>query len=106
MIDLAQWICDDGTWPGKLGRQGDAFSPAGLYYRAFRLGNVRAAQHLAMYCFNSRDMRGYRFWLRRASRQGDGYATNQLAHFETRLPHATARKIGRHRRYHLRDKTY
>jgi len=46
MIDLACWFCETDTWPGKLGAQADSFSAAGLYYRSFRRGNARAAQHL------------------------------------------------------------
>lgn len=106
MIDLACWFCDNDPWPGRLGAQADSFSPAGLYYRAFRMGNVRAAQHLAMHCFNSRNMRGYRHWLRKGANLGDGYAANQARHFETRLPHRSAQQIGRLRPYHKRDETY
>ena len=106
MIDLACWVCDNSKWPGELGSRQDAFSPAGLYYRAFRMRNARAAQHLAMQCFNRNDLRGYRYWLRQGAKLGDGYASNQLSHFETRMPHATARRIGRLRPYHKRDETY
>lgn len=106
MIDLASSFCDTGKWPGKLGSQIDRFSAAGLYYRAFRLGNARAAQHLAIHYFNSRNMRGYRHWLRRGANLGDGYAANQAKHFETRMPHSTARRIRRLRPYHKRDETY
>ena len=106
MIDLACWFCDSDIWPGKLGARADGFSAAGLYYRAFRLGNARAAQHLAMHCFNSRDMPGYRYWLRQGANLDDGYAANQVRKFETRLPHSSARRIGRLRPYHKRDETY
>lgn len=51
-------------------------------------------------------MRGYRHWLKQGAKLGDGYAANQRKHFETRLPHLTARKIGRLRLYHRRDETY
>jgi len=105
MIELACWICETSKWPGDLGSRSDAFSPAGLYYRAFRLGNARAAQHLAVQCFNRRDLTGYRYWLRQGAKL-DGYASNELHHFETRLPHSTARRIGRLRPYHKRDDTY
>ncbi|WP_157219941.1 hypothetical protein [Flavisphingomonas formosensis] len=106
MIDLACWFCDTDKWPGRLGAQADSFSPAGLYYRAFSLGNARAAQHLAMHCFNSRDMHGYRRWLRLGAKLGDGYAANQVRQFETRLPHSLAGRLGRLRPYHKRDETY
>jgi hypothetical protein len=67
MIELACWICETGKWPGDLGARSDAFSPADLSYRAFRLGNAHAAQHLAMACFNRRDLQGYRHWLRQGA---------------------------------------
>jgi hypothetical protein len=106
MIDLGEWFCREGKWPGALGRRGDSFSAAGLYYRAFRMGNARAAQHLAVHYFNTGNMRDYRFWLRQGAKLGDQYAANQRKHFETRLPHTTARKIRRLRPYHRRDETY
>ena len=106
MIDLASWFLEAERWPGKLGSLADSFASGGLYTRAFKLGNPRAAQHLAMHCFNRRDLRGYRHWLKRGAAIGDGYAANQSRHFETRLPHSNARRIRRLRPHHDRDDTY
>ncbi|MBN8815122.1 MAG: hypothetical protein J0J06_06710 [Sphingomonas sp.] len=102
MIELANWF-SDGNSREAFGTFGDAFSAAGLYRRAYRKGDARAAQHVAMSYFNRNDMAGYRRWLRRAARAGDVDARRQLRAFETRLPHANARKIGRLRPEHKRD---
>lgn len=75
----------------------DAFSSAGLIYRAYRQGSPIAAQNLAVECFNRRDLGGYRMWLGRAARLGDGDAAREHRRFETRLPHSDAGKIGRKR---------
>ena len=102
MVEIADWLCEAEA-DIKHGRIADSFSAAGLYRRAYRLGDGRAAQHLAMTCFNRRDMQGYRTWLRRAAQLGDVDAMTELKRFETRLPHAAARKIGRLRPFHTRD---
>jgi hypothetical protein len=98
MIELAAWfsqsnrLCD-------LGAVSDGFSAAGLYHRAWRAGDARAAQHMALGCFNRKDLAGYRRWLRRAANCGDGEAAMQLKWFQTRLWHGVARNIGRGRPY-------
>jgi TPR repeat protein len=102
MIDLANWFCGSNSLR-DLGATADAFSAAGLYRRAYRKGDARAAQHLAMGCFNRNDLRGYRLWLGRAARTGDGEAAVQLRRFETRLWHDAARRIGRLRPHDKRD---
>lgn len=79
------------------GPMSDAFSSAGLAYRAYRLGSPVAAQNLAMECFNRRDLGGYRRWLGRAARLGDLDAAREHRRFETRLPHGDAAKIRRKR---------
>lgn len=102
MIELADWFSDDNS-AKTFGTPADAFSAAGLYHRAFRKGEARAAHNAAMSCFNRNDMTGYRRWLRRAASGGDAAAATQLRHFETRLWHAAARKIGRLRPEQKRD---
>jgi hypothetical protein len=94
MIELADWLSDDDS-ASAFGTPADAFCPAGLYHRALRKGDARAANNAAMSCFNPDDMSGYRQWLRRASNAGDPAAGKQLRQVETRLWHAAARKIGR-----------
>ena len=79
------------------GGMADPFSSSGLAYRAFRRGDAIAAYNLAIDCFNRRDLSGYRRWLRRAADAGDADAANQLARFETRLPHGAAFDVGRGR---------
>lgn len=83
------------TFP-KKGRMANPFSRAGLYYRAHRGGYAYAAQHLAMDAFNRNDLASYRHWLRRAA-WFDPHYLRQLRRFETRLPHETAKAIGRKR---------
>jgi hypothetical protein len=90
MTELSRRIGEDGL------SAADRFSAAGLAYRAFRQGDPLAAYNLAMSCFNRRDLRGYRHWLRLAAHAGDD-ARGQLRRFETRLPHGAARDIGRGR---------
>ena len=102
MIELADWYSDDNS-ARSFGKAADAFSPAGLYYRAYRQGNPRAAYNAAMGCFNRNDLFGYRHWLRRAAKAGDAAAGQQLRHFETRRWHSAARKIGRLRPEQKRD---
>jgi len=90
------------TFPSP-GRRSDGFSQAGLCYRAWRLGSGHGAQHLAMDAFNTNDMRGYRFWLRRAANAGDADAARELKRFETRLPHVNASRVRRRRPYRKHD---
>ena len=101
IIELADWYSgSDGT---DLGAAADAFAPAGLYCRALRKGEPRGAYNLAMSHFNRNERGRYRHWLGKAARAGDGAAALQFGHFETRLPHAVARLIGRHRPEAKRD---
>jgi len=98
MIDLANRLsCSNQL--SDLGRTGDAWSAAGMYHRAYRMGEHRAAQHLAVGCFNRRDLAGYRHWLRRAANAGDRDAFAELRRFELRLPHRAAGQVGRKRPY-------
>ena len=76
-----------------------ALSAAGMAHRAAERGHQPAAYNLAMQRFNQGDLRGYRYWLRRAARAGDTDAGNQLARFEVRRPHGAARDIHRGRPY-------
>ncbi|WP_143090113.1 hypothetical protein [Sphingomonas rubra] len=65
-----------------------ALSPAAMVrHAATRDRWPTAAMNIAMQRFNLRDLQGYRYWLRRAARNGDPEAKTQLARFETRLPH-------------------
>jgi hypothetical protein len=89
---------------GAFGKPADRYSPAGLYYRACRKGDARAAGNAAVSCFNRNDMAGYRRWLSRAARTGDPAAGKQLRYFEIRLWHGAARKIGRLRPEQRRDR--
>jgi len=98
MIDVANRLSFSNLL-SDLGRTADPWSAAGMYYRAYRMGEHRAAQHLAMGCFNRRDLAGYRRWLRRAANAGDGDALAELRRFELRLPHKAAGDIGRRRPY-------
>lgn len=77
----------------------DPFGQQGLYRRADRGGYAYASQHLAMDAFNRRDLKGYRYWLRRHARFGDPDVVRELKRFELRLPHYAAAKIGRRRPY-------
>ena len=102
MIELADWLSDENS-AEAFGKPADAFSAAGLYHRAYRKRDARAANNAAMSCFNRNDMIGYRRWLRRAATAGDGAAGKQLRNFETRLWHVAARKVGRLRPEQKRD---
>ena len=82
---------------GAAGGASEAWSAAGLNYRAWRASNATAARNQAMGCFNRRDLAGYRRWLRRAAQAGDRESAAELRRFETRLWHEMARDIGRHR---------
>lgn len=100
MIDLADWFSGADN---HLGSAADGFGAVGLYRRAYRKGDARAAFNLAMTCFNRNDLQGYRHWLRKAAGAGDSAAKLQVARFETRLPHSAAAKIGRKRTEQKRD---
>jgi hypothetical protein len=101
-------IACDATASGEgavLGRISDARSPAGIMYRAHRLGWCIAAQNLALTLFYAGDLAGYRHWLRKAARMGDEDALAELRRFETRQPFPLARRLGRirpHRRSEIR----
>lgn len=102
MIDLASWLVDqrvDGR-PGRHSHRGD---PASFYYRAHKNGDARAAQHLAMTCFNVNDLKGYRYWLQRGAKMGDMAAAEELRAFETRLPNLAAKRFKRFRPYRSKD---
>ena len=81
----------------ELGRFCCANSPAGLMYRAFRQGEVNAAQNLALALFYVGDLAGYRHWLQWAARGGDDDAVRELGRFEVRQPWPLARRINRKR---------
>jgi hypothetical protein len=100
MIELADWLADDDE---QAGAAANPFSAAGLYRRAYRKGEPRAAHNLAMTCFNRNDLTGYRTWMRKAGSAGDNAARAEAARFETRLPHRNAARIGRHRPHQRRD---
>lgn len=102
MIELADWY-SRSTQLRDLGVASDGFSAAGLYRRAYRKGDPRAANNMAMSFFNLGNMQGYRHWLRRAAVAGDADATEQLRCFETRLWHGAARTIRRLRPEQKRD---
>lgn len=98
MLSLAGRKTDTGR-RSELGRVSDPFSPAGLMYRAYRLGEINAAQNMAMSLFNIGDIWGYRHWMHRAARAGDTNAATELKLFETRQPHNLARRLRRLRPY-------
>ncbi|WP_066810915.1 hypothetical protein [Sphingomonas asaccharolytica] len=105
MIALAHWYTE-GNNPDDLDAMAEPLTAANLYYRVWRRGGpeaARAAHSLAMSYFNRGDMLRYRQWLRRGARLGDYSCCVYAKHFETRLPHATAREIGRHRPAAKRD---
>lgn len=94
MLGLAGFETDTGS-RSELGRICRPFSPAGLMYRAWRMGEINAAQNMAMSLFNTGDMNGYRHWMHRAARAGDTNAAHELKLFETRQPHPLARRLRR-----------
>ncbi len=94
MLELARWDTRSGD-PRAIGRLSDTRSPAALMRRAHRLGDVTAAQNLALTLFHAGDLAGYRHWLRKAARAGDAEALTELRRFEARLPWPLARRIGR-----------
>lgn len=98
LLSLAGRLTDTGT-RSDLGRISQAYSPVGMMYRAYRLGESNAPQNMAMSLFNVGDLRGYRHWMHRAARAGDANAANELMLFETRKPHNLAGKLHRLRPY-------
>lgn len=102
MIELADWFSDEGS-ADPFGTPAQTSCAAWLYRRAFRKRDARAAQHMAMRCFNQNDLVGYRYWLGQGAKAGDGEALEERRRFETRLWHASARKVGRLRPKQKRD---
>ncbi len=94
MLRLASWYTPTGD-RSELGSMIDAFSPAGMMYRAYRKGEPEAAQNMAMTCFNIGNMARYRYWMHRAARCGDTGVARELKRFEIRKPHGLARKLRR-----------
>jgi hypothetical protein len=94
MLELARRDTASGD-PGAIGRISDARSPAGLMRLAHRLGDITAAQNMAMTLFHAGDLAGYRHWLRKAARAGDADAGAELRRFELRQPYPLARRVGR-----------
>lgn len=105
MIELADWFSYGGK-AKHFGKPSDAFCAAGLYRRAWRTGDARAACNAAVSCFNRNDMSGYRYWLRHAAKAGEVGAGRELKGFETRLPHSAAAEIRRLRPRQKRDAFY
>jgi hypothetical protein len=93
-LRLADYYTYNGNCE-ELGRLGDAFSPLGMMYRAYRKGERFAGYNLALTYFNVGDMRGYRHWLFKAARAGDPEAKKELKQFQTRKPHRLARRLRR-----------
>lgn len=96
MLELARWTTMSGD-PAAIGRVSDPRSPAALMRRAHRLGDITAAQNLAMTLFHAGDLAGYRHWLGKAARAGDGDAGAELRRFELRQPFPLARRMRRKR---------
>ena len=99
MLTLAGLLHQTGK-AEDLGSPAQAGDAAWLYRRVWRAGGDdarHAAQHMAMSCFNTGNLAGYRLWLRRAHMLGDNDAGLELDRFETRLPFGNARAIGRGR---------
>lgn len=94
MLSLAARETETGK-RADLGRFNDTASPAGLMYRAFRRGEVNAAQNLALTLFYAGGLAGYRRWLRRAARGDDEDAARELNRFEIRQPYPLARRVNR-----------
>ncbi|MEG3122493.1 hypothetical protein [Sphingomonas sp. GB1N7] len=102
MIELASWYTCDNQ-PDDLLGMGEPYTAANLYYRAWRKGDARAAQHLALSYFNRGDMLRFRLWLRRAAKLGEHDCQILVRCFETRLYHQTAKRVGRLRPIMKRD---
>lgn len=98
LLSLACRMTQKGT-RFEWGRICRASSAAGMMYRAYRIGEINAAQNLAMTRFNMGDMQGYRHWMHRAAKAGDTDAAYELKLFEIRMPHPLARRLRRLRSY-------
>lgn len=96
MLSLAARQTEHGS-RGDLGLPTQTNSPFNLMYRAFRQGELNAAQNLALSLFYVGDLAGYRYWLRRAAQGGDDDAARELSRFEVRQPWPLASKLGRKR---------
>lgn len=94
LLDLAAWRTEGGERK-ELGRFGNPASALGMMYRAYRAGERLAAYNLAISYFNVGDMGAYRYWLARAARSGDTDLRDEFGRFETRKPHALARRLRR-----------
>jgi|JI8StandDraft_2_1071088.scaffolds.fasta_scaffold190674_2 hypothetical protein len=94
MLELARRATASGD-AATLGRVSDTRSPAALMRRAHRLGDITAAQNMAMTLFHAGDLAGYRHWLRKAVRAGDADAGAELRRFELRQPVPLARRVKR-----------
>ncbi|HEY6814724.1 MAG TPA: hypothetical protein VI168_04210 [Croceibacterium sp.] len=103
MLSLACRATQTGSRTA-LGRVRDAFSPAGMMYRAFRQGELNAAQNMALSLFYLGDLSGYRRWMHRAARSGDTDAAFELKLFEVRQPYPLARQLRRLRPYRRRER--
>lgn len=99
MVVLASWFEDTGPIVPNT----DPFGSHNLLRRAWRMGNVHAAQNMAMTYFNENNLAKFRLWARRAAELGDGSCATYVKRFETRLPHANAGRIGRKRPWARRD---
>lgn len=102
MLAPASRATDSGE-PTAIGWVSDARSPAGMMYRAHRLGVSFAAQNLALTLFYAGDLAGYRHWLRNAARAGDADSWAELRRFELRQPFPLARRVGRIRPFRRSD---
>lgn len=87
MLEFARWLKANGKSP----------QAQSLCLRAFRMGEINGAQHMAMDCFNANNLKGYRYWLARAAAKGDAQSKYELKRFETRMSHGAAFDIGRGR---------
>ena len=96
MLSLAARETESGD-PRSIGRPCEANSAMGLMYRAYRRGDINAAQNIALTLFYCGDLAGYRRWLNRAAQYGDNDAAEESKRFELRQPYPLARKIGRKR---------
>lgn len=105
MILLAHWYTQSND-KRDLDGIGEPYSAANLYYRAWRSGGssaALAAHSLALSYFNLGNMQQFRRWARRGARSGDYDCRMITKHFETRLPHGAARRLGRIRPEAKRD---
>jgi hypothetical protein len=94
MLSLASRATATGVY-SELGRMSNAYSPLGLMHRAYRLGELNAAQNLAMTYFYVGNLAMYRHWMRKAASAGDTDAAQELGRFETRQPYNLAKRLRR-----------